>query len=931
MCRTISNSALVKKPRSIEHHCMSSYAALQEMLTLEEWKDRFDEEMLAAGRKLTKERRVDGMEADILDEENLTIKATIQTQPPASVEINFWQQQGVWELDTACSCTVAHFCLHAAAVLQSLSLQQNLLRLTDGRQAALKHPLTLGKARDLLPQDHAEWPTLVTKPRFRLDVCREPVRERSSAMICQYLGEKEPSEWVFARAIALYDDFELPLFSSHPEQERGCRDGNGKPIIVRRDRAAETVAALTLREIGLSAFDSTPMLRFLHGAQKKSLPTDNPWLPALPPSAAASYWHQFRAYHLQKLQDRGWSVTFTNNVGHEVYDAIPDDWETTLTAIDDDGGWFSLSVGFQVNGKPYDLLPILAKLIEEDYLEETLDRPDNGFVLAPLPNGSALKIPLGRVRSILKHLVALIDPQHLGHIRIHALDAVALSAVEELGLDTPPALLELREKMQDFSGIEETPAPQGLQATMRDYQVTGFRWMQFLARHGLHGILADDMGLGKTMQTLSHLLAEKESGRSKGMPSLVVAPTSVVSNWRAEAIKFAPSLRLLVLNGSDRTKYFRSMPYADVVLTSYALLHRDIEKLKAQPFHLVILDEAQYIKNPRAQVAQAACKLQARHRLCLSGTPVENHLGELWSLMRFLMPGFLGSEKSFNSRFRKAIEKQGDEARFEALKRRVAPLILRRTKDQVAKELPPKTILVHLIELSTPQKDLYETIRATMDKRVRDAIAARGIEQSQILFLDALLKLRQLCCHPTLLPSEFSHHITESAKLNFLTELLSTLLEEGRRILLFSQFTSMLAIIERHLQHQGIPYLILTGSSKDRGALVEQFQSGKIPLFLISLKAGGTGLNLTAADTVIHYDPWWNPAAEAQATDRAYRIGQDKPVFVHKLLCENTVEQRIHLLQQEKAELANALLAQADRSAKLDPATLRHLLAPLDQ
>ncbi|MFM2171365.1 MAG: hypothetical protein RI957_1594 [Verrucomicrobiota bacterium] len=909
---------------------MSSFAPLQDMLTLEEWRERFDEAILAAGRKLSKERRMGEIEAELIDAGNLTVTTSFSSNPPAHVEINFWKTHDVWEIDTSCSCSVSYFCIHACALLQWLSIHENLLRLADGQQMGLKNPLTLGKASDLLPQDHAEFPTLVTLPRFRLDVCREPVRERSASMICQYLGEKDPVEWVFARAVAVYDEFELPLFSSHPEHETQMQDAKGRPVIIRRERASEVVAALNLREIGLSAFDSTPMLRFLHGSQKRRAPVDNPWLPAMPPSAAASYWHQFRAYHVATLQQRGWQITFTDNVGHEVYDALPDDWETTLTAIDGDGGWFSLSVGFQVNGKPYDLLPILAKLIEEDYLEETLDRPDSGFVLAPLPDGSALKLPLGRVRAILKHLVALIDPQNIGQVRIHALDAAALSAVEELGLDTPPALIELREKMRDFSGIEETPVPAGLQATMREYQITGFRWMQFLARHGLHGILADDMGLGKTMQTLSHLLTEKESGRSGGLPSLVVAPTSVVSNWRAEAIKFAPSLRLLVLSGADRAKYFRSMPYADVVLTSYALLHRDIDKLKAQPFHLVILDEAQYIKNPRAQVAQAACKLQARHRLCLSGTPVENHLGELWSLMRFLMPGFLGNEKSFNSRFRKAIEKQGDEARFEALKRRVAPLILRRTKDQVAKELPPKTILVHLIELSTPQKDLYETIRATMDKRVRDAIAARGIEQSQILFLDALLKLRQLCCHPTLLPAEFSHNITESAKLQFLTELISTLLEEGRRILLFSQFTSMLAIIERHLHEQGIPYLILTGGSKDRGALVEQFQSGKVPLFLISLKAGGTGLNLTAADTVIHYDPWWNPAAEAQATDRAYRIGQDKPVFVHKLLCENTVEQRIHLLQQEKAELANALLAQADRSARLDPATLRNLLAPLE-
>jgi SNF2 family DNA or RNA helicase len=343
---------------------------------------------------------------------------------------------------------------------------------------------------------------------------------------------------------------------------------------------------------------------------------------------------------------------------------------------------------------------------------------------------------------------------------------------------------------------------------------------------------------------------------------------------------------------------------------------------------LVVLDEAQNIKNPRAKVAQAACRLDSRHRLCLSGTPVENHLGELWSLMKFLVPGFLGSEEAFNTRFRKPIEKDGDVERNEVLKQRVAPLILRRTKDQVAKELPPKTELVHLIELHTAQKDLYETVRATMNKRVREAIAARGGSDFQIVFLDALLKLRQICCDPRLLPDEFANTIHESAKLDFLTELLAVLIEEGRRILIFSQFTSMLALIEAHLVRENISYLKLTGASKDRGKLVEDFQSGKVPLFLISLKAGGTGLNLTAADTVIHYDPWWNPAAEAQATDRAYRIGQDKPVFVHKLLCQDTVEQRIHQLQQEKAKLANDLLADADIGSRLDASMVRALLDP---
>ena len=574
------------------------------------------------------------------------------------------------------------------------------------------------------------------------------------------------------------------------------------------------------------------------------------------------------------------------------------------------------------------MLPILAGLLENDFLEETLDRPDNGHIYAPLPDGDALKLPIGRVRKILNHLSALIDPKVPDKARLHALDAASLAGLGGLGIDTPPHLAELAARLKDFSGIDPIPTASGLQATLRDYQLAGFHWMQFLARHGLHGILADDMGLGKTLQTLAHILTEKQSGHSRELPTLVIAPTSVVPNWRAEVLKFTPSLRVLVLNGPDRKKYYRSIPHADIVLTSYALLQRDIDKLAAVPFHMVVLDEAQYIKNPRSKMAQAACKLDARNRLCLSGTPIENHLGELWSLMNFLVPGFLGTEDAFNKRFRTPIEKDGDLERNAILKSRVAPLILRRTKDQVAKELPPKTELVHLIELNTGQKDLYETVRATMNKRVREAIAARGIEQSQIVFLDALLKLRQICCHPKLLPEDYSNDVVESAKLDFLTELLAVLIEEGRRILLFSQFTTMLALIEAHLVKEKIQYLKLTGASKDRGKLVEDFQNGKAPVFLISLKAGGTGLNLTAADTVIHYDPWWNPAAEAQATDRAYRIGQNNPVFVHKLLCQDTVEERIHKLQQDKGKLAAGILADADISNRLDTATVRALLEP---
>ena len=384
---------------------------------------------------------------------------------------------------------------------------------------------------------------------------------------------------------------------------------------------------------------------------------------------------------------------------------------------------------------------------------------------------------------------------------------------------------------------------------------------------------------------------------------------------------------VLVLQGPKRRRDFGNIPFANLVLTSYALLQRDIESLKKIDFHLVALDEAQNIKNPAAKVSKAACELKTAHKLCLSGTPIENHLGELWSLMRFLLPGFLGSQEAFRVRFQGPIEKDADEDRKEDLKGRVAPLILRRTKDEVASELPPKTILVHPVELTTGQKDLYETVRATMDRRVRQAIAAQGLEQSRIVFLDALLKLRQICCDPRLLAMEEAHELA-SAKLDYLGELLGTLLDEGRRVLLFSQFTTMLNLIGEKLKLRGVPYLELTGSSRNRGELVEKFQQGNTPLFLISLKAGGTGLNLTAADTVIHYDPWWNPAAEAQATDRAYRIGQTRPVFVHKLICTGTVEERIQKLQADKSKLADDLLAGTNKVTAPDEETLRQLLAP---
>ncbi|RPJ31842.1 MAG: DEAD/DEAH box helicase, partial [Verrucomicrobiaceae bacterium] len=761
------------------------------------WRNRFDEEILHAAQAMVS--KVRDLRLEEAAPASFTLLGNVAKE---ETEVGFWKSGDGWDFETFCSCELGAFCHHAAALILKAEKERALSRL-HGHGITAAVAAALPKA-DAPPPPPPDLPVISPEPRFELHVTREPV-DKMSRLLLQSLGQPDPEVWISAEASVIYGEHRSPLRGSMPEWTSRVLPPNGRTVILQHQQAAENAAARQLADTGLSSLQSNSAWRFLLNLKSrdaKNAPPRDRWFPDPSRIAVDHFWHQFRGEMIARLEDTGWRVTVDDNVGHRVFEADPAQWDSSLTA--QDGGWFSLSVGFDVGGERHDLLPILAELLESDFLEETLDRPDLGHIYAPLPNGDALKLPIGRVRRILHHLASLIDPKFPDRARLHALDAATLAGLEGLGIETPPDLAELASKLKDFSGIEAVAPDAGVQATLRDYQLAGFRWMQFLARHGLHGILADDMGLGKTLQTLTHILTEKKSGHSRGLPTLVVAPTSVVPNWAAEARKFTPELRVLILNGPERRKYHRSIPHADLVLTSFALLHRDIEKLRTFPFHLAVLDEAQNIKNPHAKVAQAACKLDARHRLCLSGTPVENHLGELWSLMKFLVPGFLGSEQAFSARFRKPIEKDGDEERNEVLKKRVAPLILRRTKDQVAKELPPKTELVHLIELHTAQKDLYETVRATMNKRVREALAARGGSEYQIVFLDALLKLRQICCDPRLLPDEFSNTIHESAKLDFLTDLLDVLIEEGRRILVFSQFTTMLGLIEQHLVSQNV-------------------------------------------------------------------------------------------------------------------------------
>jgi SNF2 family DNA or RNA helicase len=433
--------------------------------------------------------------------------------------------------------------------------------------------------------------------------------------------------------------------------------------------------------------------------------------------------------------------------------------------------------------------------------------------------------------------------------------------------------------------------------------------LQHLRDNALGGLLADDMGLGKTAQTIAHIVIEEAAGRLD-RPVLVVVPTSLVPNWTAELARFAPHLRVVVLHGLDRHEKRRELGGAHVVITTYTVLARDIEEMAGLVWHLVVLDEAQVIKSPTAKATHAVCRLETRHRLCLSGTPIENNLGELWSQFAFLMPGLLGQRKSFNRRFRTPIEKDGDPVRRQQLASRIRPFILRRTKSAVATELPPKHTILRRITLAPDQRELYETIRATMHEKVMLGIAARGVAQSHVLVLDALLKLRQVCCDPRLVKLPSARLIGTSSKLDDLLEMMSEMVSEGRRILLFSQFTSMLDLVKPALTAAGIPFVELRGDTANRAEPVRSFEAGEVPLFLISLKAGGRGLNLTSADTVIHYDPWWNPAVEDQASDRAHRIGQTKSVFVYKLIAADTVEERIVELQERKAALASLALSE---------------------
>ena len=646
-------------------------------------------------------------------------------------------------------------------------------------------------------------------------------------------------------------------------------------------------------------------------------------------------WMDLVIRQVPALRAKGWTV--------DIDDAFPLQVITTdmdiAAELEEGSGidWLELHLGVLVDGERVDLVPAILKLLSRPETALMTEGDDDKPFVLPLQDGRLLTLPLGRIRPMLLALMELyagggINPVtgKIGFTRLEAADLARLEEASGLTWDGGEALRSLGRQLREAGGtIPVAKVPATFHGSLRPYQSDGVNWLQFLRAAELGGVLADDMGLGKTIQTLAHLLIEQAEGRLNH-PCLIVCPTSLIPNWSMEAARFAPTLKLLALHGPARKERFGDIAHHDLVLTTYPLLTRDHETLVAQEWHAVILDEAQTIKNPNAETTRQALRLKAPHRLCLSGTPLQNHLGELWSLFDFLAPGFLGSQKAFRTHYRTPIEKHGDASRQTLLNRRVRPFLLRRTKEEVAKELPPKTEITESVELETAQRAIYESIRLAMHARVRAAIADKGLARSGIIVLDALLKLRQACCDPRLLKMKAVEKAKAgSAKLDRLMEMLAIMLAEGRRVLIFSQFTEMLALIERALWNEKIEYVMLTGDTKDRATPVKRFQAGEVPVFLISLKAGGVGLNLTAADTVIHYDPWWNPAAEDQATDRAHRIGQSKKVFVHRLVTLGTIEEKMEVLKEKKRALvASVLEAEHGGALKLSEADIDALFAP---
>jgi len=659
------------------------------------------------------------------------------------------------------------------------------------------------------------------------------------------------------------DDFPSPLAVLPPKL------GKGRPRVVRRDVGTEMAGIQALLNQGFGVSESGEELVasgddaiafWTHGIGE--LPED---------------WDRFVPDDLVDVTVRDESVTPQMRVSSGV-------------------DWLNLDMKFESGGA----------VVREEELRACLE---HGRRLVQLEDGT----------------YAPVDPEKVGDVLTRMAEIYATAGLQEkLPLSQAGRVQDLLKMVQNakvsasakslFAKIEHVdeipniPKPRTLKADLRPYQKEGFSWLVFLHELNSGGILADDMGLGKTVQAIALLLWAKSKHKRK--LNLVIAPTSVVPNWEREITKFAPGLKTVVWQGPNRSQRAPELEKADVMITSYALLRRDEEMLQALDLRYVILDEAQHIKNPMSQTARSAKKLSSERRLALTGTPIENRLSELWSIFDFVSPGLLGQLKAFEERIARPIDR-GDMETAQRLRATIKPFVMRRVKSDVAKDLPDKIEQEMIVPLAEEQAKLYKQILRQVRKSVLSEVEKQGVSKAQIQILAALTRLRQVACDPRLMKlpdTDFS--ADDSGKLGALREIIDEALDGGHRVLVFSQFVEMLSHIRAALDSDGVQYEYLDGSTKDRIERVDRFNEGaEIPVFLISLKAGGTGLNLTGADTVVHFDPWWNPAVEDQATDRAHRIGQTKNVNVYKLIAAGTVEEKILELSAKKRALVSNVLS----------------------
>lgn len=584
-----------------------------------------------------------------------------------------------------------------------------------------------------------------------------------------------------------------------------------------------------------------------------------------------------------------------------------------VSAVSEGINWFHFDVKYRAQG------------IEQGFSPEEIQRQLlKGKQYIRLEDGKILPINRQAFEKI-ESLVAEYDGRKLAFF--HLPFFMEEAGRQEVQLKTDAALEKLYKEFQRTPSFSPQDVPVCVRNVLREYQHQGVAWLEFLRHFSLGGILADEMGLGKTLQVLSILAKEKEKGVRE--PSLVVCPTTLVWNWQKEVEKFLPGFKTLAPYGADRRRQMDLIPEADLVVTSYALLRRDVEFYARRNFHYVILDEAQNIKNRNTHNARLSKVLNSRYRLVLTGTPLENSIVDLWSIFDFLMPGFLRSYDKFKYRYEYPISKDRDSAALERLRRKVGPFILRRLKQQVMQELPEKIEQVSFCELEGTQRGVYQEMLKLAQKDVLTALKEKGFVKSQMMILTVILRLRQICCHPQLAGVTLGHKFSISAKLNLLKELLDEALSGGHRVLIFSQFIGMLKIIAEYLNKEKIRFEYMDGQTSNRQEIVERFNRDfSSPVFLLSLKVGGVGLNLTGADTVFLFDPWWNPAVESQAIDRAHRIGQKNAVVAHKFIVKGTIEEKILELQKKKKFLTDSLIV-ADEdivSGKLTLEDIKFLL-----